>query len=410
MNEKRSDSFYALGRLYAKNPKTFISIVISVLALVGYFFYVDYHDGERYKRNAEDYDNRMIDSVPVRTNAEAEIVMPADQQTFIKIVSEAQRREKTAENDMQRGGIKAERTKALCANPTLFNKADAWVGRLVNINANSDGKGVLSIEIAKDIQVKTMNNAFSDIRYLTLLEPGTELFTTVSQMKLGDLVQFSGQFFRTEGSDCIGEGSLSLKGKLQGPEFIFRFNAVAPYKYVPKSAPFMGGKFKLAHQISPTTKDPDERLMIDDVEERLMPKNERQFWARMNWNAIENSWDNWYVLSWQGGLFDAIKLADEVDATLASSARLRDLGRQTFSRADAAVLYNMSGQFRVAIVLDGSTQGLSGARSAVASMFPKLNSVSQVEPVTTLHSDGARELLSFRGLPDFFAYTKKGDK
>lgn len=234
MNEKRSDFFYVLGRLYVKNPKTFISIVISVLALVGFFLYGDNHDGQRYKRNAADYDNRMIGGVTARTSAEAEIVMPADQQTFIKIVSEAQRKEKTAENDMQRGGIKAERTKALCANPTLFNKVDAWVGRLIDINANSDGKGVLSIEIAKDIQVKTWSNAFSDSNYKTLLEPGTELFTTVSQMQLGDLVQFSGHFFREEGRDCIGEGSLSLKGKLQGPEFIFRFKTVTRYKDVRK--------------------------------------------------------------------------------------------------------------------------------------------------------------------------------
>ena len=162
------------------------------------------------------------------SSAPASIVLPAAEARLIQIVSSAQTESRNAENDMQRGGIKAKRDKALCEGITSL-AADNWIGKIETLDSNSDGKGVLSIEIAPDITVKTWNNALSDISSKTLIEPETPLFQAASSMKKGQLVTFSGTFFAGHEGDCLEEGSLSLRGKIQEPEYIFRFASIAAY-------------------------------------------------------------------------------------------------------------------------------------------------------------------------------------
>jgi len=156
------------------------------------------------------------------------IVLPADQQAVLNIVTTAQFEGAKVENDMQLGGVKAKRGTALCSTLTSF-AVQNWVGKIQTIDSNSDGKGVFAVSIAPDVVVKTWNNALSDISTKTLIEPGSALFTVASGMKRGDLVSFSGTFFKGSESDCISEGSLRLKGKVLEPEFIFRFSSIAPY-------------------------------------------------------------------------------------------------------------------------------------------------------------------------------------
>lgn len=153
--------------------------------------------------------------------------LPAPEAAFIGTIARAQASSKSAENDMQRGGIKASRDRELCANMQSKSVRD-WVGKVETVSANSDGKGVLAVEIAKDVTVKTWNNALSDIMHETLIPPGTKLFADASALKRGQMVKFSGTFFAGSEGDCVSESSLSLTGKLKDPEFIFRFSAVAP--------------------------------------------------------------------------------------------------------------------------------------------------------------------------------------
>lgn len=153
--------------------------------------------------------------------------IPALESTFISIVAEAQQASKAAENDMQRGGVKSARDKKLCEAMTSLRATD-WIGTVARVGANSDGKGVLEIEIARNITVKTWNNQLSDISSKTLIEPGTTLFDTASTFKEGQAIKFSGTFLKGPGGDCLNESSLSLAGKLRDPEFIFRFSDVTP--------------------------------------------------------------------------------------------------------------------------------------------------------------------------------------
>jgi hypothetical protein len=158
----------------------------------------------------------------------APIVLPPMEARLIEIASTAQFASRKANNDMQRGGIKSKRDKALCESITSLAIMD-WIGTIKKIDSNSDGKGVLEIEIAPDILIKTWNNALSDLSDQTLLEPGSPVFETAATMKPGQKAIFSGTLLKGSKGECIQEGSISLHGKISEPEFIFRFSAISAY-------------------------------------------------------------------------------------------------------------------------------------------------------------------------------------
>lgn len=165
----------------------------------------------------------------------ASIVLPPMEARLIEIASTAQFESRKADNDMQRGGIKSKRDKALCESITSLAVMD-WIGTIKKIDSNSDGKGVLEIEIAPDILIKTWNNAFSDMGDHTLLEPGSPVFETAAAMKRGRKVIVSGTLLKGSEGECIKEGSISLHGKISEPEFVFRFSAISAYDLAKQTA------------------------------------------------------------------------------------------------------------------------------------------------------------------------------
>lgn len=150
---------------------------------------------------------------------------PDQEKSFIQVVEQAINSSKSSANEMQKGGVKADRTDALCS--LLKNKSvKNWVGKVYTVDSNSDGKGVLTIQLTRDISVKTWNNALSDISDNTLLTPRTPIFNAASNLKKGDYVTFSGRFI-SDTESCIRESSLGLSGGLEEPEFIFKFSDIA---------------------------------------------------------------------------------------------------------------------------------------------------------------------------------------
>src|ERR1035437_9280307 len=163
----------------------------------------------------------------------APVVLPPSESRFIEIVSIAQSDSKRTDNDMQKGGVKSRRDKSICSTLSSYAVAD-WIGRVEKIDSNSDGKGVLEITIAPDVIVGTWNNEFSDIGSNTLIEPGSQVFESAAAMKNGQLVVFSGTFLPGSSGDCLIESSMTLNGKVESPEFIFRFSKVSAYNISPK--------------------------------------------------------------------------------------------------------------------------------------------------------------------------------
>jgi hypothetical protein len=159
----------------------------------------------------------------------AAIPLPDDQAAFVQIVQAAQKASGSAENDMQKGGVRANREKQLCSSlPALA--VTEWIGDVYEVSSNSDGKGVLTLTVAAGVYVKTWNNDVSDVMHNTLIDPSSTVFGQASQLKEGQKVKFSGTFFRESDASigCLAESSLTLDGKLSEPEFIFKFADIAP--------------------------------------------------------------------------------------------------------------------------------------------------------------------------------------
>ena len=158
--------------------------------------------------------------------ATPEIQYPQDQTTLIEASKTAMDKAIKANNDMQKDSALRERSEAICDGITNLSVKD-WIGTIEKIDLHSDGYAVLEIEIARNIYVKTLNNALSDKFHKTLLKPDTPLFDKVANMKKGQQVKFSGKFFK-DNETCIFDSSLSFDVKLTEPKYIFRFSDVNP--------------------------------------------------------------------------------------------------------------------------------------------------------------------------------------
>ncbi|EIN1958820.1 hypothetical protein LOI60_000638 [Salmonella enterica] len=198
-----------------------IFIILIVLGIIGSFI------GD--KNTSSVPSNKEPSKHVVKVNKDPYAGYPDKEKSFISIVLSAKQKSKDASNDMQKGGIKSDRDDAIC-NLLTSKTVKGWIGVVDDIDSNSDGLGVLSIKIAPDVFVQTSNNAISDIDYGTLIDPHSPVFKKASTLKKGDLVMFSGRFFASEDSDCLGEWSMTLNGKIKKPEFVFKFTDINKYK------------------------------------------------------------------------------------------------------------------------------------------------------------------------------------
>jgi len=152
---------------------------------------------------------------------------PADEASFLQLVGDGAAASKKSSNDLQKGAAKATRDAGVCS--LLATKdVTSWTGKIKTIDANGDGKGILTVQLADDIEVSTWNNFLSDAVDNTLIDPTSPVFNNILKMKKGDVVSFSGTFAESGTSDgeCVEESSLTLRGKLESPSFILKFSDV----------------------------------------------------------------------------------------------------------------------------------------------------------------------------------------
>ncbi|BAU93383.1 hypothetical protein MPPM_4778 [Methylorubrum populi] len=145
---------------------------------------------------------------------------------FIAAVKHARTEYAQGQNDMAKGAARPMRAKNVCAALKGYS-VSGWIGKISKLSSNSEGKGVLHIEISPQITLKTWNNALSDISDGTLIEAGSKVFRQASALREGADIQFSGSFIPSS-IDCVKEGSLTLSGSIERPEYLFRFSDVSP--------------------------------------------------------------------------------------------------------------------------------------------------------------------------------------
>ena len=149
---------------------------------------------------------------------------PEAQRIFTQTVLSFIKRYQDAETDFQRGSLRPARKDAICGSLASRNIED-WYGYVKSISTNSDGFGIVEIELAEDILIATWNNSLSDLESNTLISPDSSLYQQLGSIPEQSLVKFSGRFFRSK-TDCIEEKSFTLDGSLSEPEFVLKFSTI----------------------------------------------------------------------------------------------------------------------------------------------------------------------------------------
>lgn len=150
-----------------------------------------------------------------------EIKLPAEQAAFIDAVATHRALLEGAKNELQEAMIRDRRRDAIVtALPNV--SVERWSGTIRRLETNSEGKAVLSVMIAKDIDLQTWNNALSDIGANTLIEKDDPLYDKLLTASVGAQVLFSGSFFRSS-KDGVQENSFTTTGSIRAPEFLFKF-------------------------------------------------------------------------------------------------------------------------------------------------------------------------------------------
>jgi hypothetical protein len=151
--------------------------------------------------------------------------MPPDERAFIAAVEDARDAYKAGANDLAKGAARPWRARKVCAALGGSPSIRGWIGNIYKLSTNSEGKGVVEFEIAKDTFLKTWNNALSDTGSGTLIEPGSALYSQALGLKENMPVRFWGTFIASD-ADCAQESSISISGSMTEPAYIVKFSSI----------------------------------------------------------------------------------------------------------------------------------------------------------------------------------------
>jgi len=151
--------------------------------------------------------------------------VPAAQQAMTDAVAQGRLDAEDAETDLQRANVLNVRSDSMCET-VPDGAVQEWVGTVVTVDANGEGKAVVVVSIEDDIEIGTWNNAFSDISDNTLIEQGTPLYEAALALAPGDTVTFSGTLKSgTEGNDeCYYASNLTETMSIDSPDYIITFS------------------------------------------------------------------------------------------------------------------------------------------------------------------------------------------
>lgn len=151
--------------------------------------------------------------------------VPAAQQAMTDAVAQGRVDAEDAETDLQRANVINVRSDSMCET-VPDGAVQEWVGTVVTVDANGEGKAVVVVSIEDDIEIGTWNNAFSDISDNTLIEQGTPLYEAALALAPGDTVTFSGTLKSgTEGNDeCYYASNLTETMSIDSPDYIITFS------------------------------------------------------------------------------------------------------------------------------------------------------------------------------------------
>lgn len=165
---------------------------------------------------------------PVNASASkpATLPLPEKQAALIAALSEHETLFNSATNELQQSAIRDKRRVAILATLGQQLRIEGWSGTLMKLETNSEGKAIITVRIAPDVDLLTWNNSLSDSVHGTMIDKGTPLYGALMNMAVGDKIKVSGNFVSAD-ADGIFENSMTIRGAMTAPEFLFRFDAIS---------------------------------------------------------------------------------------------------------------------------------------------------------------------------------------
>lgn len=167
--------------------------------------------------------------------AAAAVTLPEDQEKFCAVIQGTRELYEAAANDLQRSKVRGDRRRYLLAI-LAKGQVSRWTGQVSTLTTTGDGKAIFEVDLPCGATLGTWNNALSDIMSDTLIEQSSQLFGVLSELEVGSWrtkgsrVRFSGSFLvETDRPDGYAEKSLTERGSMTSPAFVFRFSTVEPF-------------------------------------------------------------------------------------------------------------------------------------------------------------------------------------
>ena len=133
---------------------------------------------------------------------------------------------KKAPNELKKSALRRERSRAI-KEFIGVNFSGQWVGKLTRLTTTREHNAHIIIELLGTdmIAIKNYNNELSDIGSDTLIKAESSLFNAVSELGTGDTVKVTGSFLPAD-DDHIGELSMTERGSMTDPAFLFKFTGI----------------------------------------------------------------------------------------------------------------------------------------------------------------------------------------
>ena len=153
--------------------------------------------------------------------------VPDEQRDFLAIVKRGQTAVNDG-NDLTLVTAARDRAGAVCTLLPRDGAVEDWVGTLEKVGTVFGGKsGQVSVALDDDIHLRTWSRASQDKQDHTLVDPNSDVYRSLADLKAGAKVRFSGTF-EPNGATCVHETSVFARNGMLTPSFVFRFTAVGP--------------------------------------------------------------------------------------------------------------------------------------------------------------------------------------
>ena len=165
----------------------------------------------------------LLFSICSITNAkDAPIPYSEFQLGFMRTIKDYAIKYNQAPNELKKSALVTERLNAfrtLKGNP---KKISGWYGVITKMGTNGDGKAYVTLNLSPNlVSVTTWNNAFSDMDDHTLIAQNSKMYTTLSNLKVGNVVKFSGKLAQLT--------NMTEADKMTNPVFLFKFSNIEPF-------------------------------------------------------------------------------------------------------------------------------------------------------------------------------------